>query len=421
MPTAEKHLLLQHYFTELEAVVAAVSNNWSPYPHQQPPEGDWDIWIIKGGRGSGKTEAGARDVLDHLREFGSMARVGIGAPTIADVRDVCAEGETGLITLAPSEFPIYNRSLLEATHINGGKVKFMGSEKPNRWNGPQWTMLWWDELALCVEESWDQSQFGLRLGPHPRCVVTTTPKNRRFVKALYTTPGVVVTHGTTYDNPALAARVIRKLEARYGGTTLGRQELMGEDIDQVEGALWQRVWIDKNRTPEGLELPDLIRVVVAIDPAATHGKDADETGIAVAGKGMDGRFYVLHGFGYKLSPNGWANKAIDLYDQYEADKVIAEINNGGEMVSSTIRQVNKDIPLKTIHASRGKTVRAEPVAALYEQGKVSHVGVFPELEDQMCSFPVANEYDDMVDAVVYALTELSDLTPEKTFMIGAAV
>lgn len=375
------------------------------YTHQIPPEGDWDCWILRGGRGSGKTEAGARYVLDSLRNKGRV-RVGVGGPTIASARDVCAEGETGLITLAPSEFR-YNRSLGEAWHRNGGYVKFLGSEEPDRWNGPQWHLLWADELALWNEESWHQAQFGVRLGPHPQTVVTTTPKSRPFVKALYTQPGSVVTHATTYDNPALAQRVRDRLEERYGGTRLGRQELMGEDIEEIEGALWQSGWIANYRVDrEQADKIGMSRIVVAVDPAVTHGDESDETGIAVAGRGNDSQFYIFAGQGYRLSPQGWAQKAIDFYDTFQADRVIAERNNGGEMVESTIRTVRKTLPIKTIVASRGKTLRAEPVAALYEQGKVHHVGLFQELEDQMTSFPVANEHDDLVDALVYAITEL---------------
>ena len=361
--------------------------------------------MILAGRGAGKTLAGVHLVLDHLEEYGPRARVGVGAPTIADARDVCAEGETGLITIA-KKFGIdfkYNRSLGEAWHPLGGYVKFLGSEEPGRWNGPQWSLLWADELALWEEESWHQAQFGLRLGEHPRSIVTTTPKNRKFIKDLAEHPKTALHRATTYDNPALSPKTLERLRERYEGTRLGRQELLAEFVEDIEGALWIRRWIDSARVKVS---PPMRRVVVAIDPAGGHDPKSNETGIAVSGIGLDGGYYVLHALGYRLSPNGWASRAIDLYEQYGADRIIAERNNGGEMVESTIRSINREISLKTIHASRGKMVRAEPVAALYEQGKVHHVGMFSEAEDQMCSFPVASENDDIVDALVYGITEL---------------
>lgn len=398
---------------------------WHPrYPHQEPPAGDWHTWLLLGGRGTGKTEGGARYVLEHLRSVGSSARVGIGAPTIADARDVCAEGETGLITVAPYEFPVYNRSLLEARHITGGYVKFLGSEEPGRWNGPQWTLLWADELGLWNIESWHQAQFGLRLGERPHAIATTTAKrhlarNLKVIKELKRqasepSSGIVMTQATSYEATGLSKKVLERLEQRYGGTVLGRQELMGEIIEEVEGAMWQQGWIEAARVRTA---PELSRVVVAIDPAVTHGEDADETGIVAAGRGdlpcesctaagFPSDFYILDARGYRLSPEGWARRAVDLFDERSADRLIAERNNGGEMVEATIKHVRPGAHVDTIVASRGKTVRAEPVAALYEQGRVHHVGIFPGLEEQLTSFPVAQEQDDVLDAMVYAVTEL---------------
>ena len=360
--------------------------------------------------------AGAHHVLTHLRERGRLARVAVGAPTIADARDVCAEGVTGLIKTAPDEFS-YNRSLGEAWHKDGGYVKFLGSEEPDRWNGPQWSLLWADELALWKEESWHQAQFGLRLGEHPRSIVTTTPKARRFVKVLSERETTSVTTATTYDNPLLSQNVLARLEEIYGGTTVGRQELYAEWVDEVEGAYWKRATIEQGRILNG-SMASLVRIVVAIDPAGTHNAKSDETGIVVAGKADNGEYYVLHGKGYKLSPQGWASRAIDLYNEFQADRIVAERNNGGEMVEYTLRSISPDIPLKTIHASRGKAVRAEPVAALYEQGKVHHHGRLTELEDQMCLFPIAAERDDMVDALVYAITSLMGSSSTR-MIIGA--
>jgi predicted phage terminase large subunit-like protein len=399
---------------------------WSPYPHQVPPDGDWRLWIMLGGRGSGKTEGGARYVLDHLRSYGMDARVGIGAPTIQSAREVCAEGESGLITIARDEFE-WNRSLMEARHKDGGYVKFQGAEEPARWNGPQWTLLWADELALWKRDSYDQATFGVRLGHSPRVIATTTPKAARWVRALVDEPGTVTTHGTMYDNPALARSAVEALERRYGGTRLGRQELLGEYVEEIEGALWRVDWIDNHRrseppmttqiveTEDGeseVKVLDLPRIVIAIDPAVTANSESDETAIAVAGIGPEGDYYVLSVDGYRLPPQQWAMKALEAYDRWQADMIVVETNNGGDMVQDTINRVceglGRSVNIKAIHASRGKTLRAEPIAALYEQGRVHHVGIFEDAEDQMCSFPVANEHDDLVDAAVYALSDLSN-------------
>ena len=401
-------------------------SNWVPYPHQIPPEGDWDTWLLLGGRGAGKTEAGSRYVLEHLRGLGSKARVGVGAPTYQDVREVCAEGPSGLLTIAGEEFT-YNKSTSSAVHKDGGYVKFMSADDPARWNGPQWTLLWADELALWKEETWHQAQFGVRLGTHPRVIATTTPKARRFVKDLANQERTIVTHGTTYDNVALADRVMRRLEERYGGSRLGRQELMGEFVEDVDGALWRIGWIDDNRCAEPpviytteeidgelqkVKLLDLPRVVISIDPAVTANAESDYTAIAVTALGPDGEYYVLAVDGYQLPPQQWAAKAIEAYDRWEADKIVAEVNNGGDMVIETVERVceyqERSVNIEAIRASRGKTIRAEPIAALYEQGRVHHVGVFTDAEEQMCSFPIANEHDDMVDALVYGLSELSN-------------
>ena len=344
------------------------ATNWTPYPHQIPPAafiaGETDTWMLLGGRGSGKTDGIAHFVRDHLLLLGPRARVGIGAPTIQSVRDVCAEGETGLITSFGREFT-YRKSLLDARHELGGYVKFMGSEEPDRWNGPQWTLIWFDELALCLKESFDQAQFGLRLGQHPQTVISTTPKMKRWVKDLSENSTTSVTHGTLYED--------------------------GEE--------------------EEVHLLDLQRVVVSVDPAVTANPESDETGIGCGGLGPEGDYWVLALEGHRLPPNQWAMKAIEMYERYKADVIVAEVNNGGDMVVETIQRAaeaaGRSVNVKTIHASRGKTIRAEPIAALYEQGRVHHVGTFTEAEDQMCSFPIANEHDDLVDACVYVVSELS--------------
>jgi predicted phage terminase large subunit-like protein len=386
-----------------------------PLEHQTPKHDDWDVWLVLGGRGTGKTRTGAEFVLKHLNLVGAAARVGVGAPTAADVRDVCAEGVSGLITVAREQFVSYNRSLGEAHHCKGGYVKFLGAEEPARWNGPQWSLLWADELALWNQDSWEQAQFGLRLGARPRAIATTTPKARQFVRDLAERHGTLLTQARTADNPHLSELVRTRLYDRYGGTRLGRQELDAEWLDDVPGALWQRSQIDATRVRLA---PDLARVVVAVDPAVTSGEDSDETGIVVAGRGVDGRGYVLADRSCRLSPDGWVRRATAAYAQFQCDRVLAEVNNGGDLVERVLRTVDRIIPYKAVRASRGKLTRAEPIAALYEQGKISHVGSFPELEDQMCQY-TPDGYDgspDRLDALVWAFTELMVTGAEVRFI-----
>jgi phage terminase large subunit-like protein len=379
-------------------------NKWQPLPHQIPPPGSWYVWLLLGGRGSGKTMAGTHFVLDHLRQEGRKARVGVGAPTIADARDVCAEGVTGLINLAPTEFK-YNRSMGEAHHKDGGYVKFMGSEEPARWNGPQWSILWADELALWNEASWHQAQFGLRLGEHPRAIVTTTPKNREFVRTLSEMETTATVRATTYDNPTLSDAVQERLRQQYGGTRIGRQEILAEWLDDVPGALWQ--WSMIHSKPL-LEIPALERIVVAIDPAMTATTSSDDTGIVVVGRADIDEYYVLADYSGRYSPDAWAGKAIDAYEIHKADRIIGEVNNGGDMVEHTLRTVRGSVPYTAVHASRGKRIRAEPIAALYEQGKVFHAPNLNELEEQLVSWtPDSSGSPDRLDALVWGLTELS--------------
>jgi phage terminase large subunit-like protein len=368
-------------------------------------EGAWDVWLVLAGRGTGKTLAGANAVLEHLNRVGESARVGIGAPTTADVRDVCAEGVSGLISIGRAQFTSYNRSLGEAHHCLGGYVKFLGAEEPARWNGPQWSLLWADELALWNQDSWEQAQFGLRLGDHPRAIATTTPKTRKFVHELAEQPTTIVTRASTADNPYLSELVRRRLYERYGGTRLGRQELEGLWVEDVAGALWTRESIEQNRVTAA---PDLLRVVVAIDPSGGDDEGHAECGIVAAGKGADGHGYVLRDVSERLSPERWARRAIQLYYDLKADRLLAEANFGGAMVQSTIRAVDPKVPVKLVTASRGKRTRAEPVAALDEQGRVHHVGMFATLEDQLTSW-VPDSGDpspDRLDARVWAITEL---------------
>ena len=295
-----------------------------------------------------------------------------------------------------------------------------------RFRGLQCDTFLCDELASWryADDAWDQLQLGHRLGDDPRGVVVTTPRPIPIIKNLLKDSATVVTRGSTYENRAnLADRFIEQVVKRYEGTTLGRQELYAEVLEDVEGALWTRALIDQGRVRE---VPGLIHIAVAIDPATTHGEDADQTGIAVAGttsRREDAQFYVPHIGGHRVGPNEWANRALDLYEQYVANEIVAESNQGGEMVRHTILTAARDrgmrpLPkVRLIHASRGKQVRAEPVVALYQQGRVHHVGQFASAEDEMCVFPVGGGHDDQVDALVHAVTAV-DLRPRRGFGVA---
>lgn len=404
-------------------------------PHQIVPfwRQDWECMLLVGGRGVGKTVCGSFGVMQHIHEFGGEARVGVGAPTNQDARDVCAEGETGLMTMFGHEFVKWNRSLGEARHRNGAYVKFMGTEKPKRWNGPQWSLLWFDELALCNQKAFDDANMGLRIGPNPRAIYTTTPKNRKWVKNLAQQSNTYVPHyldeqtgkprfPTTFDNPFLPKIRVERLKAKYLHTRLGRQELLGQFIEDVQGAKWNRALI--RHETDSSTWPFFVRVVVAIDPAGSSARaKADEnaseeagqknadTAISVIAKGSDGRLYVIAMLSDAWTPEQWARKAVQLFRACRADRIIAEKNFGGEMVESTIRSEWRDAPIKLVHASKGKAIRAEPVVAMYEKGRVVHCGYFGAGEDQMCAFVDAddNEGMDLVDSLVWGCLELMGL------------
>jgi predicted phage terminase large subunit-like protein len=340
-------------------------------------------------------------------------RIALVAPTALDARAVMVEGESGLLSIGPpQERPEYEPSLHRLTWKKYGAVATLFSaDEPNRLRGPQHDLAWCDELAAWrYPAAWDMLMFGLRLGQDPRCVVTTTPRPIKLVRELLADPTVVVTRGKTADNadnlaPAFLAQIVR----RYEGTRLGRQELDGELLDDMPGALWTHALIDAARVTAH---PTLVRVVVAIDPAVSSGEHADETGIIVAGRAADGQGYVLADESGHYAPLEWARVAIRAFRTYQADRIVAEVNNGGEMVETMLRTVDPNVPFAAVHASHGKVARAEPVAALYEQGRVHHLGAFATLEDQMCAF--SSEFDreragyspDRVDALVWALTEL---------------
>lgn len=376
---------------------------------QLTPDGDWAVWLILAGRGWGKTRTGAEDIA-HYAHTHPGSRLAVVAPTYADARDTCIEGESGLLAVLPrSVVTTWNRSLGELHLANGSQVKLFSADEPERLRGPQHHRAWCDELAAWrYPEAWDQLMFGLRLGDHPQVVATTTPKPTELMRSLAKRDDVVVTRGSTFENAAnLSAAALAQLQDRYGGTRLGRQELEGELLEDVEGALWQRSAIDRDRITDLEALPTIVRNVVAIDPAVTSAEDSDETGIVVAGKGEDGHCYVFADRSLRASPETWGRAAVEAHHEFAGDRIIGEANNGGDLVESVIRAVDARVPYRKVNASRGKRLRAEPVAALYEQGKVHHVGAFPELEDQLCTWTHDSaKSPDRLDALVWAVTEL---------------
>lgn len=343
-------------------------------------------------------------------------RVGVIAPTFADARDVCIEGESGLLhLLPPSCVKIWRRSIGDLVLFNGSRVRIFSADEPERLRGPQHHRIWCDELgAWPSREAFDQMLFGLRLGKDPRVIVTTTPRNTALMRELVARAGrdVVLTRGRTFDNKRhLAPVVLEQLKARYEGTRLGRQELEAELLEDLRGALFQRDQIDAGRV---VASPELSRTIVAVDPAMSANTESDETGLIAAGRGVDGHVYILADWSGRFSPDTWARRAATLCREVGADTIVAEVNAGGELVSRLLRHSAPGLFVKNVRALRGKMARALPVAALYEQGRVRHVGALPQLEDQMARFTeeeIAKKSPDRVDAMVWAVTELSD-TPK---------
>lgn len=381
-------------------------------PEQRRPAGSWDVWLILAGRGWGKTRTGAEDLVEHARHGGDWFAAG---PTYADARDVMTEGPTGLLpALRRRCIPhTWNRSLGDIVG-QGWRIKVGSADEPERWRGWNFRGGWADEPGSWRRmDSWTQLRLATRIGDHPRIVVTGTPRPTRLVIDLATrTDGSVhVTRGRMIDNMAnLSPAFVAEMERRYAGTRIGRQELEGELLLDTPGALWSVDQFDAPGFRATLDdVPDLVRVVTAVDPAVTSGEDSDETGIVTVGADRDGDLWVLADDTCRLSPEGWASTAIGAVDRWGADRVVAEVNNGGDLVESVLRAVDRSVPYRKVHASRGKRMRAEPVAALYEQGRVHHVGVLPELEEQMTGWSpdtVGASSPDRVDALVWACTDL---------------
>jgi len=385
--------------------------------NQLPPEGDWNTYLALAGRGFGKTRLAA-EWLAWKATLNAGTRWAIVAPTFADARDTCAEGPSGIVTILREYGSLenYNRSNGEILLNNKTRIKLYSAEEPDRLRGPNFHGGWFDELAAQKAEAWDQYQLALRLGTHPQTVVTTTPRPIKIIRDLSKRDGVLVVRGSTFDNAAnLAPTALAELRLRYEGTRLGRQELYGEVIEDADGALWTREQIETARLEEH---PPLVRIVVAIDPAVTSGEQSDETGIIVAGVSNDGHYYILEDLTCRLSPDGWARVAVDAYHRYQADRIVAETNNGGDMIELLLKQVDPSVSYRKVTATRGKLVRAEPIASLSEQYRLHMTKPFPMLEDQMCNYTIdSKDSPNNLDAMVWAVT---DLMASASSMMGLA-
>lgn len=393
-------------------------------PEQLLPAGDdWLVWLILAGRGFGKTRVGGETVVEDWVKTGLYGRLALIAPTAADARDVMVEGESGIIRVSEAAgFPVYYEpSKRRLTWPNGAIATLYSAEEPDRLRGPQHDGAWCDEIAAWKYsiDTWDMLQFGLRLGARPRVVVTTTPRPIPIIRRLIGEATTVISRGSTYDNADnLAPSFLTTITNRYKGTRLGQQEIEGIVLDDNPGALWKMAWIEKTRVERA---PELVRVVVSVDPSGSSNAESDEVGIGAAGVGMCRCKCVnpwdkpeLHGFVLAdrtaiLSPAQWAERSAALYYEVKADRLVAEVNFGGDLVESNIKTLgDSKIAFKAVHASRGKAIRAEPISTLYEKFTVHHVGVHASLETEMTQWNplVDTRSPNRVDWLVWALTEL---------------
>jgi len=426
LPTSEREAIIAG-LTDADA--EALMHDWRGFlarPDQVAPDGEWDIWAVIAGRGYGKTRTGAEWIKEEV-ESGRARRIALVAETAADARDVMIEGESGLLAIyADGKAPLYEPSKRRVTWANGAIATLYNATEPGQLRGPQHDTAWCDELAKWryARETWDQLQFTMRLGDTPKTLITTTPRPIELVKAIIAGQEgrVVVTRGKTIDNAAnLAAAFMDKIQKRYAGTRLGRQELNAEILGDMPGALWTLAGLDAYRRQSGIGRDALKRVLVAVDPAVTSTEDSDYHGIIVAAQTTDDDGVVLQDGSLKGTPLDWAKRAVALHDKWQADGVVVEVNQGGDMVAQTLRTVRPNINVIEVRATRGKHVRAEPIASLYEQGRVTHVGSFPELETQMTQMTTQGYQGegspDRVDALVWALAVMfPDITaPIETY------
>lgn len=414
LPEAERKLAIDE-LTDAQAHGLLTDWRFWARPKQLPPPGDWDTWVLDAGRGFGKTRAGAGWMQERAYEFKGRWMALIGR-TIADVRDYQIEGPGGLLRNAPPDRrPEYIAGKRRVTWPNGSWATIYTDEEPEALRGFSGDTAWLDEFAKYrnPEDVWENLDFGMREAStdQPRRVITTTPRPLAILKQIIADKRTVTVIGSSYENrtnldPKWFAETLKK----YEGTRIGRQEIYAEILGDYPGALWSRRSLDENRVRAA---PGLVRVVVSVDPNISSGEDANEHGIIVSGRATDNQAYVLDDFSARGSPDQWARKSVAAYKQYAADVIVAEANQGGEMVRSVIHSVDATVPVKLVHASRGKFIRAEPIASLYEQGRVHHVGVLGQLEDQMIEFTPDRAADrsdgyspDRVDALVWGITEL---------------
>ncbi len=381
--------------------------------NQLPPPGTWHAWLILAGRGFGKTRTGAETVRMWVHDKGYRHLALIGE-TELETRHVMVEGSSGLLSVhPPRERPLYESSKRQILWPNGAVATCFSATAYEQLRGPQFDGAWIDELAKFRESDkvWDQLMFGLRLGAAPRVIITTTPRPTPFLKQLLKDPNVAVTRGSTFDNAQnLAPPFLTHMERQYGDTCLGRQELYAEIVEETKGSLWNRVLIE--RAKADFKKGALQRIVIAVDPAVTNGPKSDETGIIVAGLTQEGIGVILEDLSGRFATHSWVQSVVANYHHWKADRVVAEVNMGGDLVEQLLRVHDPSLSYKGVRATRGKVVRAEPIAALYEQGKVWHASTFPHLEEQLCSYVPGQSYGspDRLDALVWALTDLM-LTP----------
>lgn len=383
---------------------------------QTPPDGDWTTWLLLAGRGFGKTRCGAEWVHENASKYERWTLIG---RTASDVRDTMVEGESGLIATQKKDNPCrYMPTKRKVIWENGAHALLFSADEPDQLRGPQAEASWLDELAAWKHpEAYDYHIMGLRLGIKPRQVITTTPRPTRIIRELMKDPTCISTRGSTYENrDNLPESFFETITRRYEGTRMGRQELYAEILDDLPGALWSSEMFQYQEPPRSNGMFDLIRVVVAVDPALSSEEDSDENGIIVVGMASDGQVYVLDDLSRRGTPDQWARAAVYAYAEWQADRIVAESNQGGDMVEAVIRNVAPDVPVKLVNASRGKRTRAEPISALYEQRRVYHRHAFPDLEEQMVNYS-PDSYEgspDRMDALVWGITELKPDRQEST-------
>ena len=371
-------------------------------------EDDYNIQLFLAGRGWGKTLTGAYDIIQYCL-VNPNSICGVVAPTYGDLKRVCFAGESGLLGILDKGLlndSGYNKSANEIEFYNNSRIVGFPAIEPDRLRGVQFHRVWCDELASWrYRETFDNLMMALRLGESPKCIITTTPRPTELIKELAVRSDTKIIKGSTFDNVAnLAPSAIKMLKERYEGTRLGRQELYAEILEDIEGALFNSANIEQNR----IEVtPEMQRIVIAVDPAVTANSNSDETGIVVAGRGVDNHYYILGDYSGIFSPDVWIKRAIELYYKFDADRIVCEVNNGGDLIEKLLRVQDVNVPYSSVRATRGKILRAEPISALYEQERVHHVGFFKELEEQMCSYtPQTIKSPDRLDALVWALTSL---------------